>query len=71
MNNEHRELLLRLPEVKSFTGLSRSTIYLLIQRGAFPKPIPLVGRTVAWLQSDVDSWVQERIREAKAKDGRA
>ena len=35
--------VLRLPTVKARTGLSRSTIYLRVSRGAFPAPVPLGG----------------------------
>lgn len=50
-------IVLRLPEVKLRTGLSRSSIYLKINEGTFPKPIPLGLRAVGWLDSEVDSWV--------------
>lgn len=40
-------MLLRLPEVKAVTGLSRSTIYSWISAGRFPQPIKLGLRTVA------------------------
>lgn len=55
--------LLRLPEVKKRTGLSRSQIYLLISREKFPKPISLCGaRAVGWVNTSIDEWVDERIR---------
>ena len=38
--------ILRLPDVKRSTGLSRSTIYQRITRGTFPKPVSLGGRAV-------------------------
>ena len=40
--------ILRLPEVKKSTGLSRSTIYLRISQGTFPKPVCLGRRAVGW-----------------------
>jgi prophage regulatory protein len=40
--------ILRLPGVKANTGLSRSTIYLRIAEGVFPKPVSLGGRAVGW-----------------------
>ncbi len=43
--------ILRLPQVKDLTGLSRSTIYLMIKQGKFRKPIQLGTRSVGWLQS--------------------
>lgn len=53
--------ILRLPTVKARTGLSRSTIYLRIAQGAFPKPIPLGGRAVGWVEEEVDDWLQQKI----------
>lgn len=53
--------ILRLPEVKKSTGLSRSTIYVRIAQGAFPKPVGLGGRAVGWLEAEVQEWLERRI----------
>jgi prophage regulatory protein len=53
--------ILRLPNVKSHTGLSRSSIYLRVSQGTFPKPISLGGRAVGWLEADVIGWVTLRV----------
>lgn len=53
--------ILRLPAVKSRTGLSCSTIYDKISKGEFPKPISLGARSVGWVSDDIDAWVQSRI----------
>ena len=45
--------ILRLPEVKRSTGLSRSTIYLRIAEGTFPKSVSLGGRAVGWLEAEI------------------
>lgn len=57
--------ILRLPTVKDRTGLSRSTIYLRIASGEFPKPIPLGGRAVGWLESEVNDWLEQKIKAAR------
>lgn len=54
-------VILRLPTVKARTGLSRSTIYLRMAQGAFPKPIPLGGRAVGWVEEEIDGWLQQQI----------
>jgi prophage regulatory protein len=60
--------ILRLPQVKSQTGLSRSTIYLRIAKGDFPKQIDLGGgRAVGWLADDVDNWIKQRLAESRMK----
>lgn len=54
-------VFLRLPEVKGMTGLSKSSLYALIQDKSFPKPVRLGARTVAWVRSEVRQWAFERI----------
>ena len=49
--------ILRLPAVMRRTSLSRSTIYLRISDGKFPAPIPLGGRAVGWLESEINEWL--------------
>jgi prophage regulatory protein len=53
--------ILRLKEVINKTGLARSTIYKYLDAGTFPKPIPLGGRSVGWLDSEVHQWILTRI----------
>jgi prophage regulatory protein len=60
--------ILRLPAVRARTGLARSTIYLRIAQGTFPKPVNLGGRAVGWLQNEIEEWLKERI-EASRKTG--
>ncbi len=57
--------VLRLPAVKSRTGLSRSTIYLRISNNDFPSPISLGGRAVGWIESDIDDWLTEKIETSR------
>ncbi len=53
----------RLPEVMARTGLSRSTIYVRVAEGRFPKPVPLGARSVGWIKSELDEWFSDRIAE--------
>lgn len=66
MANPVREALLRRKQVEARVGLTRSTIYALMAEGKFPKPVPLVGRTVAWTESSIDKWIAERISAGKS-----
>lgn len=52
---------MRLPEVTAICGLSVSSIYDRMRRGDFPKPVPLAGKSVAWLSSEIRQWMQSRI----------
>ena len=55
---------LRRPAVEEITGLSRTTIYALMARGEFPKPIKLTGKAVAWPESKIAAWLVERAKVA-------
>ncbi len=57
--------ILRLPEVRSRTGLSRSTLYLRMSQGSFPKPVSLGGRTVGWVESEINDWIAQRIESSR------
>ena len=63
----NRHTILRLPEVKARTGLSRSTIYLRIAEGKFPPPINLGERSVGWVESEIDAWIAKRIELSRAQ----
>ncbi|MDM8358824.1 helix-turn-helix transcriptional regulator [Pandoraea communis] len=52
---------MRLPEVMAVCGLPMSTVYDGVRRGDFPKPVPLTGKNVAWLASEIRHWMETRI----------
>lgn len=52
---------IRLKEVRQRTGLATSTIYRRIQDGTFPPGHGLGGRSRAWLNSEVQAWIDARI----------
>jgi prophage regulatory protein len=64
MNNLKHKLL-RLPQVKTITGLSKSSIYTRISEGTFPKQIPLGPRLVVWVESDIQKWITEQVAAAR------
>lgn len=57
--------ILRLPAVKLITGLSRSTIYLRVSQGIFPKPVSLGSRAVGWLESEVADWIEQQVKTSR------
>jgi prophage regulatory protein len=61
----NKERILRLADVKARTGLSRSTIYLNISNGIFPRHISLGERCVGWLESEIDAWIVARIAKSR------
>lgn len=60
--------ILKLPTVKTRTGLSRSTIYKRIAEGDFPEPISLGPRAVGWLEAEVDQWIDARVKASRLKE---
>ncbi|CAK1701631.1 prophage regulatory protein [Vibrio crassostreae] len=52
---------LRLKDVMEKTGLSKSAIYSKIKEGEFPASVPIGSRTVAWIDSDVEKWLEWRV----------
>ncbi|WP_036799387.1 helix-turn-helix transcriptional regulator [Photobacterium marinum] len=53
--------LIRLKDVIAMTGLSRSSVYKHVSENGFPAQVPLGGRAVAWVESEVLDWVKQRI----------
>ena len=58
--------LLRLPDVIERTGLSRSELYRRVKGQAFPKPIRIGARMVAWVEGDIDRWIADCVARGRA-----
>ncbi len=52
----------RRREVEAVTGLSRSTIYHLLSRGEFPRPVKITAKAVAWPESAIAGWLAARTK---------
>ena len=63
---EIEQAILRRREVERITGLSRWTIYRLIDRGEFPAPTRLGRRMLIWKRADVQAWVDAIGQKAAA-----
>lgn len=55
------EKFLSLREVLVRTSLSKTHTYRLINAGYFPRPVPLGPHRVAFLESEVEAWMAERV----------
>ena len=64
---QNQKIFIRLPEVIKRTGYRRTSIYEKIASGAFPPPVHLGPRAVAWLSSEIDQWNDERVKERDQK----
>ena len=61
--------LLRIRDVMSRTGLSRSVLYSLAAAGEFPRPVKLSQRCSAWPEQAIHDWIAERIAAAEQERG--
>lgn len=57
--------ILRLQQIKARTGLSKSTLYVYMANKQFPRSIQIGPRATGWLASDVDAWIDSRVKAAK------
>lgn len=55
----------RLPAVLRRLGVSRSTLYKLIQEGKFKAPVKLGSRSVGWLATDTDEFITARVQASR------
>ncbi|MFE4110607.1 AlpA family transcriptional regulator [Kosakonia sp. YIM B13611] len=53
--------LLRIKRVEAKTGLKRSQIYLYMKEGNFPSSIKIGPSSVAWLESEIDEWINLKL----------
>jgi prophage regulatory protein len=58
----HPDRIIRDPEVGNRTGLSRTTRWRLIQQKRFPAPVKISDHAIGWKESDIQAWIEARIR---------
>jgi prophage regulatory protein len=63
--------LLSFNDAAERCGIARITIYRLIDRGAFPKPVEIADRRVAFVESEIDAWIEDRIARRDDPDVQA
>jgi prophage regulatory protein len=52
--------LIRLTKVQEKTGLSRTSIWRAERVGTFPKRRRLGPNSVAWIEAEIDTWINSR-----------
>jgi prophage regulatory protein len=57
---------LRLSEVIQRVGMQKSAVYARIRRGEFPAPVQLGGGMVAWVEAEIDTWMDSLIQDRDA-----
>ncbi|WP_078059170.1 helix-turn-helix transcriptional regulator [Tropicimonas marinistellae] len=52
--------IFRRTAIEEITGLSRSTIYAMMARDEFPRPVRIGRRAVGWREIDMRTWLESR-----------
>ncbi len=63
MNNSNLVItsrLIRMKEVLKICGMSRTSLYREVKAQKFPSPVKLSARSVAWLENEVNEWINAR-----------
>jgi prophage regulatory protein len=60
--------IIKLPKVCELTGLSKSSIYEKMSNDEFPKSIAISTRSVGWLLSEVNTFIQSKVVESRKED---
>ncbi|MCA0184836.1 MAG: AlpA family transcriptional regulator [Proteobacteria bacterium] len=64
---ESTQTIRRRPDVEAQTGLPKSSLYALIAKGDFPKPIKIGARAVGWLDADVNDWIEKQVAASRSE----
>lgn len=59
--------LIRFAEVQKRTGYSKAWLYRLMSQQRFPAPIKIGSRAIAFIESEVDEWINQRIAESRGE----
>lgn len=59
--------IIRLSDVQTKTGLRKSAIYQKIANNEFPRQIKLGIRSSGWVESEIDQWIAERIKNGRVQ----
>lgn len=59
--------LLRLPDVRQRTGLSKTQLYRLTRDGQFPAGIRISPRCTCWSSAEIEEWIRSRIKNSRQR----
>lgn len=59
--------LIRMPEVMRRTGYGKAWIYHLLKENRFPKSVKIGVRAIAFVESEIDEWINQRIAESRGE----
>ncbi|MGT4043639.1 helix-turn-helix transcriptional regulator [Escherichia coli] len=58
---------IRLSEVQRRTGYSKAWIYRLIKEQRFPQSVKIGSRSIAFIKSEIEEWINQRIAESRGE----
>ena len=64
-----KRTLITLKSVVKRTSISKTRIYEAIRRGTFPRPVPVGERRRAWIESEIEDWIDARVADRDATAG--
>lgn len=67
MAHSNRKALIKRREVLARTALANSTLYRLMNAGDFPQSVSIGPRAVAWVETEVEDWIEQRIAAGRNK----
>lgn len=63
--------LLSYPEAAARCGLSRTHISRMVAAGSFPVPVETAPRRVAFVEAEIEAWIEKRIAARDTPEARA
>jgi prophage regulatory protein len=61
-NPQPQDRLLPTAVVLDRVCMSKTSLYRMINSGEFPKPVPVGRNRVGFLESEVNAWIESRLR---------
>ncbi|MDT0225684.1 helix-turn-helix transcriptional regulator [Serratia marcescens] len=61
------QAFIRIADVQRRTGYSKAWIYRLMSQGRFPASVKIGARAIAFVESEVDAWISQRIAESRGE----
>ncbi|MGM1189324.1 helix-turn-helix transcriptional regulator [Serratia liquefaciens] len=58
---------IRIADVQRRTGYSKAWIYRLMSQGRFPASVKIGDRAIAFVESEIDTWISQRIAESRGE----
>ena len=59
----------KIGEVEQIVKLDKTSIYRMAKQGTFPLPIKLGERSSGWIESEIQEWLEDRIKASRSAEG--